>query len=384
MFNSAILDVAIGMVFIYLLLSLVCSAANEVIEHYSKKRAKDLEKGLKQMLRCDSLVKSLYEHPLIYSLFPKPYSPGGKNLPSYIPARNFALALMDIAVPAAEGSKSGAAGATAAGLQSPPAGTVANLRSAIAANNELPREIRQALLPLIDAGLDNPAKVRENIEGWFDSSMDRVSGWYKRRSQLIVLLLGLALAVLLNVDSVALVRSLSTDKAMRDSLVAAVQEYAKSSATPSPSISPSPSLTATPQSERSPSPRTKRTGTSASPAVSPTPSRTPPPSGAVSLSPSPSSSPTPVCDTPECRVQQNLTQIKKLGLPIGWTREPGDPRSVWGVSWQGWMVRILGWLVTALALSLGAPFWFDLLNKFIVVRSTVKPKEKSPEEQSKD
>jgi len=48
------------------------------------------------------------------------------------------------------------------------------------------------------------------------------------------------------------------------------------------------------------------------------------------------------------------------------------------------MVRILGWLVTALALSLGAPFWFDLLNKFIVVRSTVKPKEKSPEEQSKD
>jgi hypothetical protein len=37
-----------------------------------------------------------------------------------------------------------------------------------------------------------------------------------------------------------------------------------------------------------------------------------------------------------------------------------------------------------LRISLGAPFWFDMLNKFIVVRSTVKPKEKSPEDPSKD
>ena len=46
--------------------------------------------------------------------------------------------------------------------------------------------------------------------------------------------------------------------------------------------------------------------------------------------------------------------------------------------------HFFGWLLTALALSLGAPFWFDLLNKFIVVRSTVKPKEKSQEDKSKD
>jgi hypothetical protein len=43
----------------------------------------------------------------------------------------------------------------------------------------------------------------------------------------------------------------------------------------------------------------------------------------------------------------------------------------------------VGWLITALAVSLGAPFWFDMLNKFIVVRSTVKPHEKSLEEKSK-
>jgi hypothetical protein len=59
-----------------------------------------------------------------------------------------------------------------------------------------------------------------------------------------------------------------------------------------------------------------------------------------------------------------------------------------GAFWSGWYwqfrFHVFGWLLTALAISLGAPFWFDMLNKFIVVRSTVKPKEKSPEEKSKD
>jgi hypothetical protein len=99
MLGSSIVDVAIGLIFVYLLLSLICSAANETIERFSKKRAKDLERGLTEMLGNGGLVKSLYEHPLISSLFPDPYKAGAANLPSYIPARNFALALMDIACP---------------------------------------------------------------------------------------------------------------------------------------------------------------------------------------------------------------------------------------------------------------------------------------------
>jgi hypothetical protein len=45
---------------------------------------------------------------------------------------------------------------------------------------------------------------------------------------------------------------------------------------------------------------------------------------------------------------------------------------------------LLGWAITAFAISLGAPFWFDLLNKFMVIRSTVKPFEKSQPEGSED
>ena len=91
----------------------------------------------------------------------------------------------------------------------------------------------------------------------------------------------------------------------------------------------------------------------------------------------------------------DLRRIRELGLPIGWNLETSDAHLRWpGLRiWQpnvvsAWVGQIrfhwLGWILTALAISLGAPFWFDLLNKFIVIRSTVKPKEKSPEEPSKD
>jgi hypothetical protein len=86
-----------------------------------------------------------------------------------------------------------------------------------------------------------------------------------------------------------------------------------------------------------------------------------------------------------------LLDIQSLSLPIGWDSEDDVSRQWPGWHWKrygGWWYQIywhlLGWLLTALAISLGAPFWFDLLNKFIVIRSAVKPHEKSPEEGSKD
>src|SRR5512139_1448785 len=98
MFNSGILEVTIGLIFIYLILSLICTAANELIEAGVKARASDLHRGIREMLNENEgkgLVEKLYNHPLIYSLFQEGYDPKKtKNLPSYIPSRNFSLALM--------------------------------------------------------------------------------------------------------------------------------------------------------------------------------------------------------------------------------------------------------------------------------------------------
>jgi hypothetical protein len=414
MFNTTILDVAMGMVFIYLLLSLLCSAANEMIEHILKNRARDLERGIRELLEprtgsgtpdsgtansgavnsgaansatpdagtpvlaTPSLVERLYSHPLVSSLYEGTYAEShgagllhyfkDMKLPSYIPARNFALALMDLVAPSmVPADQSGAAGATSTPSTSPGAiaADVTRLRAAVQGIRN--PQVETALTTLIDAAGNDAVRVRMNIEDWFNSSMDRVSGWYKRRSHTFLLILGLLIAILVNADSVLIVRKLASDRPLRESLVAASIAYAQQNATPSAS-------------------RISSTGSSLSDCCGPNATPTP----------TPSASPAAPCvsaecrgheDTPQCKLQTTRCQIEALGLPIGWDSET-DPLLQWNWNPKQWSQifkdHILGWLLTALAISLGAPFWFDLLNKFIVIRSTVKPKEKSPEEKSKD
>ena len=49
MFATSIIEVAIGLIFVYLLMSLICSAANEIIESFLKNRATDLERGIREL-----------------------------------------------------------------------------------------------------------------------------------------------------------------------------------------------------------------------------------------------------------------------------------------------------------------------------------------------
>ncbi len=328
MLNSGILDVAIGLVFIFLLLSLICSAINEMIETRLKMRATNLEQGIRELLYDPAgtgLAKQIYKHPLVYGLFKGDYDPKkikwrclrSSNLPSYIPSRNFALALMDIILPANQKTVSGAAGATVAtpaAPASPPGGgtppsSLQSLRGNISSIKN--PEVERALRTLVDAAGNDISKARENIEGWFDSAMERVSGWYKRRSQWIVLGVGLAVAIAINADTITIARTLSHDTAMRSSLVAAAQEYAKRPETVGDKV-----------------------------------------------------------NSPEDRVKENLDKIQKLGLPIGWS---SDDERIVPKEFTPWLLKLFGWLLTAMAISLGAPFWFDLLNKFMNARSTLKP-----------
>ena len=77
--------------------------------------------------------------------------------------------------------------------------------------------------------------------------------------------------------------------------------------------------------------------------------------------------------------------VLPVGLPIGWGNGWGAPRpGADSTIWNTVLGPVLGWLLTAFAASMGAPFWFDLLNKVMVIRATVKPREKSPEEGSED
>ncbi len=317
MFGSTILEIAISLVFIYLLLSLVCSAAKEGLEALMKMRAMNLEKGLKELLGDPNgvgMVKKLYEHPLIDGLFQGTYEgqKGGRfwsNLPSYIPGSLFTQALIDVI--------QGAAPKPDAPVVPAEAGVKAmtRLRDAVYA---LPanEQVKGALLALLDSADGDVNKARANIEAWFNKSMDRVSGWYKRWTQAVIFAIGLLLVVMLNADTIAIGNNLASDPSLRQTWISASEEWVK----------------------KHPD------------------------------------------DTATEPMQQNLKELRKLDLPIGWDRN--DPPRKWPEDAWGWTLKILGLLLTTLAISLGAPFWFDVLNKFMVVRSTVRPTEKSPGEKS--
>src|SRR5579862_2032030 len=206
MFNSNVIDVAIGLVFVFLLLSLICSAANEIIESFMKQRAANLEKGIQEMIGQGhpDFVTKLYSHGLINSLYRGDYKPTRwwmfwrrSKLPSYIPSKNFALALMDL-------SK-----------------TTANL----------PPNVKGALDSFQRNSGADPAKLQRNIEDWFNSSMDRASGWYKRSSQRIVMVMGLIMAVLVNADCIEIAKRLSTNAVLRQSVSTLADTATKSGAT---------------------------------------------------------------------------------------------------------------------------------------------------------
>jgi hypothetical protein len=336
-FGSSTLDVAIGLAFLYLLLSLLCTAINELIESFLRKRAKDLEWGIHAMLaRNDDLLAKFYKHPLISSLFDGTYQHRGHNLPAYIPSRNFALALLDLVLPAGT-NKSGAARATAAPpptappvvvnvpAAAPPAPAspdktlVAALREA-AGTAAVPEELRRTLLALIDAAGDDMNKVRENLEQWFNGTMDRVTGWYRRRIQWISGGVGVALAIALNADTFAIADSLSRDQTLRTSVTTAAEAYVKA---------------------HPPAPAEPK-------------------------------------DTQLKDVTQQVNAVREFGWPLGWDRD--DPRTIPRNdnvcrAIGAWALKVLGWILTAAAISLGAPFWFDTLNRIIMVRSSVKPAE---------
>jgi hypothetical protein len=315
MFWSPILEMAIGLVFVYLLVSLICSAVTELIESWFKNRATDLERGIRELLtepKGAGMMKQLFKHPLICGLFKGEYAPPAKlsassyltstSSPSYIPARNFAGALLDLVLNPRGTSPSSAPGAPA---------TAPNLRQAI---ENVPNDaVKRALTAFADGAADDIVKVRESIEAWFDSSMDRVSGWYKRRTQWITLALGFIIAVALNVNTPTVAYRLWVDPTLRSTVVAQAESV-------------------------------QRTDSSQK--------------------------------TPGQRLEDSRKTLEGFGLPIGWAnmefKSYSQVNSRDGfLHWVLW--PFFGWLFTALAVSFGAPFWFDLLNKFLTFRSTVKP-----------
>lgn len=314
----AALDVLIGLFFLYFVLSVVCSSVNEVIAQIANLRARDLEHGIRNLLadenqNVDEKVDTFFANWRIDALV-KPGWLRKKRKPSYLPSRAFALAFLDTVAPPAEGvARTDLLRRARDQVATLPAGRVKSLLEEAIAESR--------------GSID---RLRTELERSFNEVMDRASGWYKRRVQYILLGIAIVVAFAINADSFAIAQRLWKDDALRTGLAAQAQ---------------------TVDSSDDCRPSDQRTDTN-----------------------------------PVDRVTSCYDRAKTLGLPLGWTKATTPPGSLfefwatpeghaawefWEWNWfKTWGAKFLGLLVTAFALSLGAPFWFDLLGKVARLRAT--------------
>jgi hypothetical protein len=272
------------------------------------------------------------------------------------------------------------------------------------------KELKSILNIYIEQANGDVQKFKLLLEHWFDDSMNRVSGWYKRQATKILFVIGLVLAFTFNVSTIEIIHKLSVNKdlraAMAESASAYVENQNKTKTTPKPGENADQS-----QSEIKDQPALKDSGNNKA-ATGKTPTK-----NQINTADATKS------DTTLEQVKQQISNIKKLYndtiadinmmMGLGWDssilyknfikmpKDDGQNDSVWkvntnSINWFNktlqWLlptsvfngyysslsviresfahpVSLLGFLITALAIALGAPFWFDLLNKFVNIRA---------------
>jgi hypothetical protein len=289
MLSSQVLEVSVGLIFIYLVVSILCSGIKELIARALDLRANTLESAIRNMLGDPqgSITSKLIQNHLIAGTV----EPGIK--PAYISSRNFALALFDEIAPANLGQSR----------------TVQDLKNGVG-NLPDPR-VSKALLGLLDSAQQDVDLARERVENWYDDAMERVGGAYKRRAQMLIAILGLGLCAALNVDSLMIIRELWNDEALRTAVAAEAQKQVETHQ-----------------------------------ATDQCPDKDKDPLNCVAAS------------------------IRAANMPpIGWAGEGvrALPQS------SGWLWKVSGILISSVAVAMGAPFWFDLLNKIVNLRLTGSP-----------
>ncbi len=81
------------------------------------------------------------------------------------------------------------------------------------------------------------------------------------------------------------------------------------------------------------------------------------------------------------QVTATLNEIDELRLPLGWEAWL-EPENYSSYDANTWLLKVMGLLLTIVAVSLGAPFWFDVLNRLVNLRmSGAKPKPAESERQ---
>ena len=440
MYNT-LLEVAIGLVFIYLLYSLLATTIKEFIATIFSYRGRMLERGLEQML--DGKNFSFYWWDRIVNFFlwlgqwnKVRSNPGGKidsttflstttiNLPNgaggqlaaasansttdrsnaaatdpsknpeeikrwklnekanlfaanitnhpiytrtaenalfakkpaYLSADNFSSILIDVL---GENKTTGT-------NQLPSMGDIANFVAEKLKDNP---ELQKILNIYIEQANNDVLQFKTLVENWFNGTMNRVSGWYKKQANRILIMIGLCLAITFNVSTIDIVRTLSTDRNVREAMVKSASEYINKH------------IDSVHENKRKSAVADSTADTT----------KSAPTLAGISAR----------VDSIKALYNADLGETNTT-LGLGWNdfgysadslkwaatiiinkrdpkNETGGKPAHPGLLAKIWYVLCqtaktphywLGFLITAFAISLGAPFWFDLLNRFVNLRAS--------------
>ena len=269
-----ILELVIGIVFIYFILGLVCSVIREILANLMNLRAKNLEAWLRDTFR-EELSSKLLKHKLIDGL----KSRGRKA--SYYPTRVFVNALLDQIN-------------TEKGEEGPY--NIDTIKEKIVSSDLLPGDFKRTLLQSISESRGDLIRFKKDVGNWFDQAMIRISGTYKKHTQKALVLISFIVVLVFNADTISMSKYFHDNPVHRKAMVDQIDRMAE-------------------QGELEDS-------------------------------------------------------LKSYDLPLGWD-------TVTFLQFQstpgklGWLLsKISGLLLSALAISIGAPFWFDVLNKVVNLRAS--------------
>src|SRR5689334_23240109 len=217
---STIIQVAIGILFIWVAMAIVTSQIQEWISSILAWRAQMLEDTVVGMLGDKDLTTKVYEHPLIKAL----WTNHGQRKPAGIPEDKFALVLFE-AVMNANASTTEIKDSFLRLKQN-----VEILKNS--ENHELQNFATSMDTLLIgiehntESAAASIAQARQRVESWFDNAMERVGGAYRRRVQIVAIIVGIAAALFFNVDTIVISNALWKDPVLRQAVVQQAQAQA--------------------------------------------------------------------------------------------------------------------------------------------------------------
>lgn len=388
MFNNVAFDIVIGLVFIYLLYSLLATVIAEIIATAIGLRARNLREAIDRMLNDENeeakgiwsrlwdsfrltkkpdspMVNNFYNHPEIKYLG----STGIFRNPSSFKAFSFSKTI--IYTLSGEGPadklkiKERLERLRDKGSEKE-AGRIANEEIGRLAEEEIifDKETAKYVLSLWDESYGDLVKFKLHLEAWFDRTMEQGLEWYKRKIQVVLMVLGFMMAWFFCADTFLIVKNLSTDKDAREKMVQMASAYIESHPRPAELYSTNDTteeyskkldslLEVKRQLEKDIAKANSVLGLGGWL-----------PDTVRFLSDSLGRGYyVPLVD----ETVLNYMSKKPVNGKVAFSR--GDK---WVYFFWLFPLHFFGFLVTAIAISLGAPFWYDLLNKLMKLRTAVK------------